>query len=306
MTPTLKRFSFKAMGSYCEIQIYDNSRISAKEKTKRLANEVNRLEKKYSRYSQSSIIAEINSAAGAKLGIKLDKETSALFDHAQRCYEQSDGLFDITSGILREVWDFQSGEIPSQQDIDKRLEFIGFDKLERRQSRLIMPKFMEIDLGGIVKEYAADAAANLGRSLGIEHGLVNLGGDFAVIGPQPDNQPWTIGVANPKQPSQLMAKIDLLEGGLASSGDYERCFIHQGKRYSHILNPLTGWPSDGLRAVSVAANLCTVAGSLSTIAMLKAEPESIAYLADIGLPHVYMDSNESVEGQGLNNDTVHS
>ena len=158
---------------------------------------------------------------------------------------------------------------------------------------------MELDFGGIVKEYAADAAAKLGRALGVTHGLINLGGDFAVIGPQPDEQAWTIGVANPKEARSLMAKIDLLDGGLASSGDYERFFMYEGKRYSHILNPKTGWPSHGLRAVSVAANLCTVAGSMATIAMLQEENEAISWLQESGLSHVYMGSDEEISGVGL-------
>jgi thiamine biosynthesis lipoprotein len=161
---------------------------------------------------------------------------------------------------------------------------------------------MTVDFGGIVKEYAADAVAKLARTLGVAHGLINLGGDFAVIGPQLDGQAWTVGVANPKQEQSLMAKIDLLDGGLASSGDYERFFMHEGKRYSHILNPKTGWPSSGLRAVSVAANLCTVAGSVATIAMLKEESDAIAWLQESGLSHVYMDSNEEVSGVGLKSD----
>ena len=144
--------------------------------------------------------------------------------------------------------------------------------------------------------------AKLARRLGVEHGLVNLGGDFAVIGAQPGHQPWTVGVADPNQVGVLMAKIDLIDGGLASSGDYERCFIHEGKRYSHILNPKTGWPCSGLRAVSIAGNLCTVAGSMATIAMLKEEQTSLAWLQESGLPFVAMSSDEQITGAGLNQD----
>ena len=158
---------------------------------------------------------------------------------------------------------------------------------------------MQIDFGGIVKEYAADSVARLARSLGVEHGLVNLGGDFSVIGSQPGNKPWAVGICSPVSESGIMAKIDLLDGGLASSGDYERFFMHQGLRYSHILNPMTGWPSNGLRAVSIAANLCSVAGSVATIAMLKDELEAKAWLKDSGLAYVYMDSKQEIRRAGL-------
>lgn len=299
MDQFLKRFSFKAMGSFCEIQIYDESRVYAKQITRRLSAEAARLEQKYSRFRSDSFVSAINASAGEKLGIKIDTETKSLFDHALSCFEQSDGLFDITAGALNYIWNFNKASVPTQAEIDQILPLIGFNKLSRKQSRLYMPANMQIDFGGIVKEYAADAIAKLARDLGVEHGLVNLGGDFAVIGPQPNNQPWTIGVANPKDDKTLMAKIDVLDGGLASSGDYERFFVHEGKRYSHILNPKTGWPCSGLRAVSVAANLCTVAGSVATIAMLKEESDGIDWLKDSTLPHVFMNSEEEIGGVGM-------
>ena len=299
MNPTLKRFAFKAMGSHCEIQFYSESRITAKQLVRDIVGEVNRLEKKYSLFSKDSFLTLINVSAGDSLGVRVDNETRKLFDHALTCYELSEGLFDITAGVLQRIWDFKAGRIPTQTEIDATRAYVGFHKLKWRNSRLLLPAGMRIDFGGIVKEYAADAAANLGRKLGVQHGLINLGGDFAVIGPQPDNQPWTVGIVNPKAPKSLMAKIDLLDGGLASSGDYERCFVHEGKRYSHILNPKTGWPSSGLRAVSVAANLCTVAGSLATMAMLREESAGIAQLQESGLSHVYMTNAEAIDGVGL-------
>ena len=301
MNLSLKRFSFQAMGSYCEIQIYNESRINAKRIIRKLASEVRRLEQKYSRYRSDSLVAEINHSAGNKLGIKIDTETKALFDHALNCFEQSKGLFDITTGILNRIWDFQSPQVPKQAEIDRLLPLIGFQKLSWRKSRLIMPANMEIDFGGIVKEYAADAAAKLARRLEVQHGLVNLGGDFAVIGAQPKTQPWSVGVADPKNSDNMMAKIELLDGGLASSGDYERSFVHAGKRYSHILNPKTGWPCTGLRAVSVAANLCTVAGSLATIAMLKDEKAGLDWIRESGLSAVAMTSDGRIEGNRLKN-----
>lgn len=287
------------MGSTCEIQLYDDSRIHAKQIVRDIATEVHRIEKKYSRHRNDSFVTDINLSAGSDMGIRLDNETRALFNHALNCYEQSEGLFDITAGILYRIWDFRQPRVPSQELIDKARNFVGFHKLSWRNSRLKMPAGMEIDFGGIVKAYTADAAAGLARKLGVRHGLVNLGGDFAVIGPQTSDSAWTVGIANPKSHSSLIAKIDLLEGGLATSGDYDRCFTVNGKHYSHILNPKTGWPSNGLRAVSVAANLCTHAASMATIALLKPEAEGIAYLAASGLPHVYMTNAEQITGVGV-------
>ena len=299
MNPTLKRYGFQAMGVPCEIQIYDSSRINARQQIQELAREISRLDKKYSRYRRESFLNEINMSAGNKLGIRVDQETRSVFRHALSCFEASAGLFDVTAGTLYRLWDFRQARVPEQRDIDKALRNVGFHKLSWQGQRLHVPAGMEIDLGGIIKEYAADTAAKMARKMGIQHGLVNLGGDFAVIGPQPDGRPWTVGIANPTERRSMMARIDLSDGGLASSGDYERYFEFEGKRYSHILNPKTGWPSSGLRAVSVAANLCTVAGSFATIAMLQPEEEAIKWLADSKLPHVYMGSDEQIAGPGL-------
>ena len=297
---SLKSSSFKAMGSFCEIQIFAESRIDAKKILSRLTEEVARLEKKYSRFRNDSFLTEINRSADRKHGIEIDSETQSLLDHAKNCYETSDGLFDVTAGTLSQIWDFKNAQIPTQAQIDAAQTTLGFHKISWSDSRLRLPPNMQIDFGGIVKEYAADSVARLARNLGVNNGLVNLGGDFSVIGAQPDNRPWSTGIIAPDRERDIMAKIDLLQGGLASSGDYERFFMHKGKRYSHIMNPFTGWPCAGLRAVSVAANLCTVAGSVATIAMLKDEIVAKQWLLDSGLPHVYMDSRQTVGGTGIN------
>lgn len=295
----LIRFTFNAMGSFCEIQLFDESRVQGKRLARQLADEVVRLEEKYSRFRPDSLLSQINQTAGAANGVQIDGETQSLLEHAASCFDSSDGLFDITAGALNAIWDFKRARVPSERQIDKALSHVGFGRLRWDDARLRLPKGMQIDFGGIVKEYAADSAARLARELGVQAGLVNLGGDFSVIGPQPDQQAWAVGILGPQSESPIMASIDLRDGGLASSGDYERFFVHEGRRYSHIINPKTGWPSAGLRAVSVAANLCTVAGTVATIAMLKEETEAKAWLAESGLPYVCMDSQSDVQGSSL-------
>src|SRR5699024_8377147 len=146
-------------------------------------------------------------------------------------------------------------------------------------------KGMEIDFGGVVKEYAVDTVVALCQNRGFSHGLIDMGGDIGVIGPHPDGSPWRIGIRNPHTPHRAKAVIELTQGALATSGDYERYFEIHGKRYSHILNPLTGWPVQGLISVSVQAPLCIVAGTASTIGMLKGKQEGIHWLDALGLPY---------------------
>jgi FAD:protein FMN transferase len=213
-----------------------------------------------------------------------------LLDYAVTCYEQSDGLFDITSGILRSAWKFDQGKLPEQALIDGLLEKVGWHKVAWERPVLTFSvSGMEIDFGGVVKEYAVDRAAALCYSLGIRHGVINLGGDIKVIGPRADGSPWRVGIRHPRSKDALLDTISLYKGALASSGDYERCIMVDGVRYGHLLNPKTGWPVRHLAAVSVIGDFCVVAGSASTIAMLK-EDEGTEWLQDLGLPHLWVDT----------------
>jgi thiamine biosynthesis lipoprotein len=160
---------------------------------------------------------------------------------------------------------------------------IGWGKLRWENSILTFSQAeMEIDFGGIVKEYAADRAATLCLNAGISNGIVNLGGDIKIIGAHPDGKPWRVGIQHPRDKTKVWKTVKLKTGALASSGDYERCIVIDGVRYGHILNPKTGYPVRYLAAVSVVADLCVVAGSAATIAMLK-EKDGEKWLNSLGL-----------------------
>ena len=299
MTLSLKRFSFQAMSAYCEIQTYDESRINAKKITQELAIEIARIEQKYSSGRKDNFLFEVNQSAGNRLGIKLDSETRALFDFAQQSYEQSDGVFDITATKLSNIWKSQGESEPSQKELDALLPNIGFDKLQRRKSRLYLPNGMEIDFGPIIKEYATDHIAKLAKTLGTDHGLVNLGGDFSVIGPQPDNQPWVIGVANPTDKDALLAKIEVLEGGIASCGDFSKYLSIEGKDYNSLVSAKSGWPCIGLRAATVASHLCTHSGSLARTALSLGEEEGLQRLREEGVKFASIGHNGKIPGADL-------
>ena len=258
-----------------------------------------RLEARYSRYRDDSFLSEINRVAACGGSVQVDDETGGLLDYAAACYEQSGGLFDITSGLLREAWRFESGSLPDPVLIEQLLTRVGWHRLRWEAPRLVFPVAgMSLDLGGVVKEYAADRAASLARGLGIRHGIVNLGGDIRIVGPHPDGTPWRIGIQHPREPNAILRAIELTQGGMASSGDYARCIVLDGVRYGHILDPLTGWPVQHLAAVSVWADFCVVAGSASTIAMLKGEG-GIDWLKSLGLPHYWVNVQGETGGSSL-------
>ena len=128
---------------------------------------------------------------------------------------------------------------------------------------------MELDFGGVVKEYAADAAAVVARRAGIRHGLVNLGGDICIVGPQANGEPWPIGIVHPERTDSAIAMLSLNRGALTTSGRYERFVEIEGRRYSHLIDPRNGWPVEGLLSVTVVAEQTIVAGSIASIAALQ-------------------------------------
>ena len=130
---------------------------------------------------------------------------------------------------------------------------------------------------------------------GIRHGLVDLGGDIKIIGPHPDDAPWSVGIQHPRRPDAVMATLEVTQGAVATSGDYERYLEIDGRRYCHIVSPRTGRPVQGLAGISVFAEECVVAGSATTIAMLM-EERGPAWLEEVGLPHVWMDRDLHVGG----------
>jgi len=296
-------FAFKAMGSPCDIQLFAETHGQAKKIANIVITDVRRLEAVYSRYRSDSFLSKINRVAAIGGSIKVNAETAGLLNYAQICYQQSDGLFDITSGILRRAWQFESDQLPDQFQILALLDKVGWHKLRWTDPVLEFPiPGMELDLGGVVKEYAVDRAAALCWEADVRHGIINLGGDIKVIGPRADGEPWHVGIRHPHDKEALMQTILLHEGALASSGDYERCIVVDGVRYGHVLNPKTGWPVRHLAAVSVVGDFCVVAGSASTIAMLK-EDNGPAWLADLGLPHLWVDVNNEMGGTLIANMT---
>jgi len=276
-------YPFSAMGSPCELQFYAENEVVAQKVAQKIISDIKRLECKYSRYRSDSFLSKINQVAALGGSLSIDEETAGLLNYAQTCYTLSDGLFDITSGILRQAWQFDTLVLPDDKIIQSLLKKIGWQKLQVENSILsFLQAEMELDFGGIVKEYAADRASILCLNAGILHGIINLGGDIKIIGAHPDGKPWRVGIQHPRDKTKIWKVVKLKRGALASSGDYERCMVIDGVRYGHILNPKTGYPVRHLAAVSVVADLCVVAGSAATIAILK-EKEGEKWLRSLGL-----------------------
>ena len=278
--------TFKALGSKNKLLLYCDDLARLKEASEAVVKETKRIEKKYSRYNLQSDLSRVNQSAGIKSCI-VDKEFCELFNYAEICFIESDGLFDITLGILRNVWDWKSKQPPHKQKITKLLDSIGWDKVEwnsLNQTIYLPNKNMQIDFGGIGKEYAVDRARKILEEYGIENGVIDFAGDIFVLGPHLDGTAWKVAIAHPRNEQQVISNIDIKKGGLATSGDYERYFIYEGKRYYHLLNPSTGYPTENpFQSVSVVAKSCLEAGSMASIAMLKGYSEGLSWLRKSGV-----------------------
>ncbi len=258
------------MASPCELLMALESPQEAERLLKLAAEEAWRIEAKFSRYREDNIVHRINAGDGKP--IEVDEETAALLDFADQCFELSEGLFDITSGVLREVWHFDgSDKIPSEAAVAAVLPRVGWQRLTWARPMLTLPAGMQIDFGGIGKEYAVDRVVGLLRGHSPASILVNFGGDLAVTRAREDNRPWLIGVDDPENTGKGACNtLQLTQGALATSGDARRYLLHEGVRYGHVLDPRTGWPVQGApRSVTVAAATCTEAGMLATFALLQ-------------------------------------
>lgn len=311
MSAPTYRHEFKAMASHCEVVLAGVSAEEARRLSALAEAEVLRIEHKYSRYRPASLLSVINrsseweraspaiegvqaTSSPAVTAIPCDAETLDLLDKAELLFQHSGGLFDITSGVLRRAWNFQLKQVPEPQALQDLLPLINWRAVVREGNTVALPlPGMELDFGGFGKEYAADRAAAVLLEGGVRSGYVNLAGDIHILGPKPDGKPWSIGIRHPRHADRLLASIPISSGALATSGDYERYFEKDGKRYCHILNPRTGYPASYWQSVSVLGPNTLIAGSFSTIAMLM-EEKALEFLHTSGLSFLAVDQEGSI------------
>ena len=262
---------FSAMASPCELLVETHDPVLANHLTSVAFKETKRIEQKFSRYLPNNPMAKINHSQGKP--VVIDDEIFRLLEFAKRCFELSGGMFDITSGALRKAWKFDgSDNLPAPDVVKELMPYIGWKKVEYDQISIILAKGMELDFGGIGKEYAVDCVAKLCDEYAPTTSVVvNFGGDIQVTRARQLKQPWHIGIESPEESDKSTTNIlKIISGGLATSGDARRYLLKKGKRYSHILNPETGYPiENAARSVTVAAPHCIQAGLLATLALLK-------------------------------------
>lgn len=281
----LHRYRFRAMAAENEVHLHEPGAGRAAEWASRAIAEVARIEAKYSRYRADSVVSRINAAAGGA-PVEVDAETLELLRYAGACHAESGGLFDATSGVLRRAWRFDSARVPAREELEPLLALVDWNAVEIDGSRVRLGKAgMELDFGGFGKEYAVDRAARVLAESGARSALVNLAGDLAAIGAQAGGEPWRVGVRHPRKAEMVLASLPLSSGAIATSGDYERFIEVDGVRHCHVLDPRSGLSVRGFQSVTVHAASCLVAGSATTIAMLKGREEGLAWLDALGIAY---------------------
>lgn len=270
---------FSALGTRCRVNfVAPAGRVRATAEA--VVAWVAAFEAKYSRFLPSSLVSQINAAAG-KDWVSLDPEAERIFALCDQLFFLTRGILEPTALPLVRLWDWKTGRVASDAEVAAALALVGWRKVERAPGRIRLPKpGMAMDLGGMGKEYAVDQVIALLAQLGVTSALVDFGADVRVAGPPPDGRAaWYIGLEDPHHPGQAWTGVAVRNAAVASSGDYVRKFEIGGRRYGHILDPRTGRPvANGVRAVSVIAPSCTQAGMLSTAVCVLGAVEGLSLL----------------------------
>jgi len=270
------------MGGRFDISIVAKDSLTAEQNINEVITEITRIENLISDWKPDSQVSQVNQNAGIK-PIKVDREVFELAQRALKLSEITNGGFDVSFAAMDRIWKFDGSmtEMPSAEAIKKSVEKVGYKNiiLDSVQSTIFLKlKGMKIGFGALGEGYATDKCRTMMIAKGIEAGIVNGSGDMSTWGKQPNGQPWKIGITNPFKPEKLLAVVTLNQGAVTTSGSYEKFVIFNGKRYSHIINPATGYPATGLCSVTVFGPNAETANGLSTSMMVLGQTEGLLLL----------------------------
>ncbi len=278
----LRKRTTMLMGGRFDINIVAQDSLSAEQNIDTIIAEISRIENLISDWKPTSQVSEVNQNAGIR-PVKVDKEVFDLTKRALHFSEITNGAFDISFAAMDRIWKFDGSmtEMPTAEAIKKSVEKVGYKNIildSINSSIFLKLKGMKIGFGALGEGYATHKCKQMMLAKGIQSGIINATGDMSVWGTQPDGKPWNIGITNPFDPSQILATISLKQGAVTTSGSYEKFVVFNGKRYSHIINPTTGYPATGLCSVSVFGPNAETANGFSTSAMVLGKKTAIELL----------------------------
>lgn len=267
------------MGGRFDISIVDKDSLSAEQNIDLVIAEITRIENLISDWKSDSQVSEVNQNAGIK-PVKVDREVFELAQRAIQLSEITNGGFDVSFAAMDRIWKFDGSmtEMPSAEAIKKSVEKVGYKNiiLDSTESTIFLKlKGMKIGFGALGEGYATDKCRAIMIGKGIKAGIINGSGDMSTWGKQPNGNDWKIGITNPFKPEKILAAVPLKEGAVTTSGSYEKFVVFNGKRYSHIINPATGYPATGLCSVTVFGPNAETANGLSTSMMVLGQTEGL-------------------------------
>jgi thiamine biosynthesis lipoprotein len=263
----------KLMGNHFEITVVANDESWANEKIQIGVNEIKRIEKLLTTYNSESETNLINANAGIKQ-TKVSAEIIELIERANRISSVTQGAFDISYGSIdKSLWNFDSSmtSLPSKEQAKENVQLINYKNIlinKEAQTIFLKEKGMRIGFGGIGKGYAAEMAKNKMKAAGVQSGVVNASGDLTTWGTQPSGEKWTIGIVHPEFKNDIFSYMNISDLAVATSGNYEKFIIIDGKKYSHTINPKTGLPIRGIKSVTIISSNAEIADAMATPVMI--------------------------------------
>ncbi len=300
IAPSFYKQVLKLMGNRFEISVVAKDPAWADECIAVAVKEIQRIEKLFTTFSESSQTNLINRNAGI-VPVKVDKEVFDLIKRSKKISDITQGAFDITYGSIdKRLWNFDKTmtSLPDPHTAKQLMRLINYRNVildEKNCTVFLKEKGMRIGFGGIGKGYAAEMAKSLLKQKGVESGIVNAAGDLTAWGYQPNGKPWTIGIADPNASRHAFSFLDITNTSVATSGNYEKFVMIGGKKYSHTIDPKTGLPVTGIKSVTIICPNAEIADAMATPVMIMGIKVGLNMINQIrGLACIIIDDNDTI------------
>ena len=270
---TVYNKALKLMGNRFQISVVAENETWANERIDAAIGEIQRIEKLLTTFSNDSETSLINENAGIA-PVKVSRETYELIERSTKISRVTQGAFDITYGSVdKRLWNFDTNmkSLPDKETARKRVDLINYRNINldnENATVFLKKKGMRIGFGGIGKGYAAEKAKQVMQEMGVESGIVNASGDLTCWGHQPNGKPWTIGIVNPNAAGQVFSCMNVTNMAIATSGNYEKYIMVNGKKYSHTIDPRTGLPVTGIKSVTIITPNAEISDAMATPVMI--------------------------------------
>ena len=291
--------TLKLMGCRFDITVIASNEAEGNTYIDIAAKEISRVENLISEWDSTTQISEVNRYAGVK-PVKVDKEVFDLIVRSIKISELTDGAFDVTWAAMNHIWKFDGSmkRLPTQDEIATAIAKIGYKNIllnEKDLTVYLKLKGMRLGFGGIGKGYSADKSAALLKSMGVAGGLISASGDITAWGKQPDGRPWMIGITNPFNKDKIFAWFPFEGNSIGTSGDYENFVEFNGVRYTHIIDPRTGWPVHGIASVTIFGPNAELSTALTKAIFVMGKDIGINVIKQLkGIEYVVVDDHGKI------------